>query len=136
VPSCDYAEIIMVYLGKLGDKKSTPIGLLNTVFSKDVNKDERTRLIEQDYKISLDKSVFEYVEELMVNLDEDMVRYANRLLQEETKEKIVSMASRATIVMMEEDNMTFDSAYGKLEFPEEYREEVRVRVESEIKGTL
>lgn len=133
MPSCDYAEIIMVYLGKLGDKKSTPIGLLNTVFSKDVNKDERTRLIEQDYKISLDKSVFEYVEELMVNLDEDMVRYANRLLQEETKEKIVSMASRATIVMMEEDNMTFDSAYGKLEFPEEYREEVRVRVESEIK---
>ena len=123
----------MVYLGKLGDKKSTPIGLLNTVFSKDVNKDERTRLIEQDYKISLDKSVFEYVEELMVNLDEDMVRYANRLLQEETKEKIVSMASRATIVMMEEDNLTFDSAYGKLEFPEEYREEVRVRVESEIK---
>lgn len=133
MPSCDYAEIIMVYLGKLGDKKSTPIGLLNTVFSKDVNKDERTRLIEQDYKISLDKSVFEYVEELMVNLDEDMVRYANRLLQEETKEKIVSMASRATIVMMEEDNMTFDSAYGKLEFPEEYREEVRIRVESEIK---
>ena len=133
MPSCDYAEIIMVYLGKLGDKKSTPIGLLNTVFSKDVNKDERTRLIEQDYKISLDKSVFEYVEELMVNLDEDMVRYANRLLQEETKEKIVSMASRATLVVMEEDNLTFDSAYGKLEFPEEYREEVRIRVESEIK---
>ena len=133
MPSCDYAEIIMVYLGKLGDKKSTPIGLLNTVFSKDVNKDERTRLIEQDYKISLDKSVFEYVEELMVNLNEDMVRYANRLLQEETKEKIVSMASRATLVVMEEDNLTFDSAYGKLEFPEEYREEVRIRVESEIK---
>lgn len=133
MPSCDYAEIIMVFLGKLGDKKSTPIGLLNTVFSKDVNKDERTRLIEQDYKISLDKSVFEYVEELMVNLDDDMVRYANRLLQEETKEKIVSMASRATLVVMEEDNLTFDSAYGKLEFPEEYREEVRIRVESEIK---
>lgn len=133
MPSCDYAEIIMVSLGKLGDKKSTPIGLLNTVFSKDVNKDERTRLIEQDYKISLDKSVFEYVEELMVNLDDDMVRYANRLLQEETKEKIVSMASRATLVVMEEDNLTFDSAYGKLEFPEEYREEVRIRVESEIK---
>ena len=123
----------MVYLGKLGDKKSTLIGLLNTVFSKDVNKDERTRLIEQDYKISLDKSVFEYVEELMVNLDDDMVRYANRLLQEETKEKIVSMASRATLVVMEEDNLAFDSAYGKLEFPEEYREEVRIRVESEIK---
>ena len=133
MPCCDYAEIIMVYLGKLGDKKSTPIGLLNTVFSKDVNKDERARLIEQDYKISLDKSVFEYVEELMVNLDDDMVSYANRLLQEETKEKIVSMASRATLVVMEEDNLTFDSAYGKLEFPEEYREEVRIRVESEIK---
>jgi len=49
VPICDYGEIIMVYLGKLGDKGLTTMGLLNTIFSKDIGKEERSRRIGEGF---------------------------------------------------------------------------------------
>ena len=47
---CDYAEVVMVHLGKLGDKRQTAIGLLNTLFSKNNSKEERIRRCEEDIK--------------------------------------------------------------------------------------
>ena len=55
---CDYAEVIMVNLGKLGDKELTTLGLLNIVFSKNIGKEERIRRLEEDYKIMLDGICF------------------------------------------------------------------------------
>ena len=131
IPPCDYEEIILVYLGKLGDKELTTVGLLNTIFAKQINKEERTRRIREDYKIDLDESIFDEVEELMVNLDEDYKKYMARIGKEEERAKTVSILASNVEFTMKHEAVTFDDAFKRTGFPEEYREEVRAKVESE-----
>jgi len=130
IPPCDYEEIILVYLGKLGDKELTTVGLLNTIFAKQINKEERTRRIREDYKIDLDESIFDEVEELMVNLDEDYKKYMARIGKEEERAKTVSILSSSIIALMDEMSISFDTAFEKLRYPDEYRSEVKAAVES------
>ena len=146
VRPCDYAEIIMVHLGKLGDKYHTTLGLLNTVFSNSIGKEERIRRLEEDYKIVIDTSVFDEVEELMVNLDEDYKRYMTRLGREEglaeglakgeargeAKERAetVSILADKVIKDMEQESLSFDASFDRTGFPEEYRKEVKAAVDS------
>mgnify|MGYP006916032960 CR=1 FL=1 len=152
VKPCDYAEIIMVHLGKFGDKYQTTLGLLNTVFSNSVGKDERIRRLEEDYKIVLDTSVFDEVEELMVNLDEDYKRYMTRLGREEglaegmakgmakgemkgkAEERTVTVSILADKVIkdMEQESLSFDASFDRTGFPEEYRKEVKAAVEAKV----
>lgn len=142
IKSCDYAEVVLVYLGKLGDKRVTAVGLLNTVFSKEIGKEERTRRIREDYKIDLDESIFDEVEELMVNLDEDYKKYMARLGKEqglaegrvegikEERNKTVGILAINVGNIMKQESVSFDEAFKRTGFPEEYREDVRVKVES------
>ena len=142
VRPCDYAEIIMVHLGKLGDKYHTTLGLLNTVFSNSIGKEERIRRLEEDYKIVLNTSIFDEVEELMVNLDEDYKRYMTRLGREEglaeglakgeAKERAVTVSILADKVIkdMEQEFLSFDESFDRTGFPEEYRKEVKAAVEA------
>ncbi len=170
IGSCDYAEIVMVHLGKFGDKGLTTLGLLNTVFSKYIGKEERIRRLEEDYKIVLDTSIFDEVEELMVNLDEDYKRYMERLGREEglkkglaegrkkgleegrakglaegraegraegiaegrqeERTKTVGILADTVREMMRNDSSSFDTAFDKARFPDEYREDVRLKVQS------
>lgn len=142
IKSCDYAEVVLVYLGKLGDKRVTTVGLLNTVFSKEIGKEERTRRIREDYKIDLDESIFDEVEELMVNLDEDYKKYMARLGKEqglaegraegikEERNKTVGILAINVGNIMKQESVSFDEAFKRTGFPEEYREDVRVKVES------
>ncbi|MBR1452095.1 MAG: hypothetical protein IJ592_01180, partial [Candidatus Methanomethylophilaceae archaeon] len=138
VRPCDYAEIIMVHLGKLGDKYHTTLGLLNTVFSNSIGKEERIRRLEEDYKIVIDTSVFDEVEELMVNLDEDYKRYMTRLGREEglaegeAKERAVTVSILADKIIkdMEQESLSFDASFDRTGFPEEYRKEVKAAVEA------
>ena len=163
IPASDYGEIVMVYLGKLGDKGHTTVGLLNTVFAKQINREERTRRIREYYKIDLDESIFDEVEDLMVNLDEDYKKYMARLgweqgiaegrakgleegrakgLEEgraegrvegkkEERAKTVEILVSNVAGIMEQESVSFDEAFSRTSFPEEYREEVRVKIESE-----
>ena len=146
IPSCDYGEIILVYLGKLGDKGLTTVGLLNTIFAKQISREERARRINEEYKINLDESIFDEVEELMVNLDEDYKKYMARLGREEglaagreeglaqgreeERAKTVSELSTAVMAVMDKMSISFDSAFEMLECSDEYREEVRARVKA------
>jgi len=115
---------------------------LNTVFSKEIGKEERTRRIREDYKIDLDESIFDEVEELMVNLDEDYKKYMARLGKEqglaegraegikEERNKTVGILAINVGNIMKQESVSFDEAFKRTGFPEEYREDVRVKVES------
>lgn len=142
IQPCDYAEIVFVYLGKFGDKGKTALGLLNTVFSKDIGREERIRRLKEQFKINIDKSVFEEVDDLMVNLDEDYKKYMARLgreegmaegraegIQEERARTVGILANNVSTMMMQE-SISFDEAFKRTSFPEDYREEVRAKVES------
>ncbi|MBR1452720.1 MAG: hypothetical protein IJ592_04400, partial [Candidatus Methanomethylophilaceae archaeon] len=135
---CDYAEVVMVHLGKLGDKRQTAIGLLNTLFSKNVSKEERIRRCEEEYKIVLDPSLFNEVDDLMVNLDEDFKRYMTRLGREEGKKEeatrqraiFVDILSDSIIRVMQQEALSFDASFDKIGYPEEYRQDVKAAVEA------
>ena len=135
---CDYAEVVMVHLGKLGDKRQTAIGLLNTLFSKNISKEERIRRCEEEYKIVLDPSLFNEVDDLMVNLDEDFKRYMTRLGREEGKKEeatrqraiFVDILSDSIIRVMQQEALSFDASFDKIGYPEEYRQEVKAAVEA------
>jgi len=102
---------------------------------------EIVRCFEEDYKIVLNTSVFDEVEELMVNLDEDYKRYMTRLGREEglaeglakgeAKERAVTVSILADKVIkdMEQESLSFDASFDRTGFPEEYRKEVKVAVE-------
>ena len=53
---CNHMEIVKLDLGAPGEKGCTALGLLNTVFSKGLDLDERRRRVEEDYKIKVGQS--------------------------------------------------------------------------------
>jgi len=99
---------------------------------------EIVRCFEEDYKIVLNTSIFDEVEELMVNLDEDYKRYMTRLGREEglaeglAKERAVTVSILADKVIkdMEQESLSFDASFDRTGFPEEYRKEVKAAVEA------
>ena len=107
---------------------------------------EIVRCFEEDYKIVLNTSIFDEVEELMVNLDEDYKRYMTRLGREEglaeglakgesrgeAKERAVTVSILADKVIkdMERESLSFDASFDRTGFPEEYRKEVKAAVEA------
>jgi predicted transposase YdaD len=78
----------------------------------------------------------------MVNLDEDYKKYMARLGKEqglaegraegikEERNKTVGILAINVGNIMKQESVSFDEAFKRTGFPEEYREDVRVKVES------
>ncbi|MBP5685673.1 MAG: hypothetical protein J6W72_04515 [Candidatus Methanomethylophilaceae archaeon] len=131
IPPCDYMEIVMIGLGAPGEKGCTALGLLNTVFSKGLDLDERRRRVEEDYKIKVGQSFYKDMEAMTTNLDEELEAYYRKLGAEDRDRKWLDGSMNLISKVMEACSVSFEEALIMSGFDDEtsqlLREEAKKR---------
>lgn len=122
IPPCDYMEIVMVGLGAPGEKGCTALGLLNTVFSKGLDLDERRRRVEEEYKIKVGQSFYEDMEAMTMNLDEELEAYYKKQGVEESDHYWINAYLDVLYSKMKNESLSFDEVLEVSGIDEDHRQ--------------
>jgi hypothetical protein len=115
-------EIVMVGLGAPGEKGCTALGLLNTVFSKGLDLDERRRRVEEDYKIKVGQSFYEDMEAMTMNLDEELEAYYKKQGVEESDHYWINAYLDVLYSKMKNESLSFDEVLEISGIDEDHRQ--------------
>lgn len=154
---CDMMEIIEVNIGETVDQNNKLLGILNTLFSKTLDADERIKILNENYKIGLSEYLVRGVRDLsMVTYDptmdeeilmdyiddriDEMIDAGKLFTSEQMQQQVQQMQQQmqqhrdeiidvivGMIVKLVDGGWSYERAIEE-SVPDEYRAEVRDRI--------
>jgi len=122
VPDMDLTEIIFVNLGKPDSELSNDmLGMLNTIFTQGLNRQEREMRLRVNYKISIDDELSDELERINMSMGSELREAIMEDMREEAYEKLYEEAREKAYEEAREQ--IYEEAYEKAY--EEAREQIR-----------